>query len=66
MVDVGKKMDDFKSILDARFKYVPAGKTDLEKTFNRIRKEQAKAASESFNNAKFDKWFFGGMKSDLL
>jgi len=43
MVDVGKKMDDFKSILDARFKYVPAGKTDLEKTFNRIRKEQAKA-----------------------
>jgi hypothetical protein len=36
-------MDDFKSILDARFKYVPAGKTDLEKTFNRIRKEQAKA-----------------------
>ena len=36
-------MDDFKSILDQRFKYVPAGKTDLEKTFNRIRKEQAKA-----------------------
>ena len=36
-------MDDFKSILDARFKYVSAGKTDLEKTFNRIRKEQAKA-----------------------
>ena len=27
---------------------------------------EAKAASESFNNAKFDKWFFGGMKSDLL
>ena len=43
MVDVGDSMDDFKSILDQRFKYVPAGKTDLEKTFNRIRKEQAKA-----------------------
>ena len=26
----------------------------------------ASEASESFNNAKFDKWFFGGMKSDLL
>ncbi len=26
----------------------------------------AREASESFNNAKFDKWFFGGMKSDLL
>ena len=27
---------------------------------------EAREASESFNNAKFDKWFFGGMKSDLL
>lgn len=26
----------------------------------------AREASESFNNAKFDKWFFGGMKNDLL
>lgn len=26
----------------------------------------AREASEAFNNAKFDKWFFGGMKNDLL
>ena len=26
----------------------------------------AKEASEALNNEKFDKWYFGGMKSDLL
>jgi len=30
-----------KSILDRNFKYVPAAKTDLKKTFARLRKEQA-------------------------
>jgi hypothetical protein len=26
----------------------------------------AKEASEALNNEKFDKWYFGGMKNDLL
>lgn len=26
----------------------------------------AREASEAFDNAKFDQWFFGGMKNDLL
>jgi hypothetical protein len=30
-----------KSILDSRFKYIPAAKTDLRKTFARIKKELA-------------------------
>ena len=29
-----------KSILDPTFKYVPSSKTDIRKTFERIRKEQ--------------------------
>jgi DNA-directed RNA polymerase sigma subunit (sigma70/sigma32) len=35
------------NILDKRFKYVPAAKTDLEKTFKRVRAElKAKAERE--------------------
>lgn len=34
-----------KSILDPSFKYVPANKTDLKKTFARIRREQAEASA---------------------
>jgi hypothetical protein len=30
-----------KSILDPSFKYVPSSKTDLRKTFARLRREQA-------------------------
>jgi len=30
----------FPSILDQNFKYVPSGKTNIRKTFDRIRKEQ--------------------------
>lgn len=26
----------------------------------------AREASEALNNEKFDKWYFGGMKNDLL
>ncbi len=37
------------SILDQRFKYVPSEKTDLAKTFARIRREQAKAEAEKKN-----------------
>ena len=33
-------------LLDPRFKWVPSEKTDLRKTFARIRKEQAKATAE--------------------
>lgn len=33
-----------KSILDPTFKYVPSSKTNLAKTFDRIRKEQKEAA----------------------
>ncbi len=36
-------MADVKSILDPRFKYVPSHKTNIEKTFARIREEQKKA-----------------------
>ena len=30
----------FPSILDRDFKYVPSGKTNIRKTFDRVRKEQ--------------------------
>ena len=33
-----------KSILDPTFKYVPSSKTNIEKTFERIRREQKEAA----------------------
>lgn len=32
-----------KSILDPSFRYIPAAKTDVRKTFARIRREQAAA-----------------------
>ena len=35
----------FPSILDQNFKYVPSGKTNIRKTFDRIRKEQKEAAT---------------------
>lgn len=31
------------NILDPKFRYVPAAKTDIAKTFARIRKQQAEA-----------------------
>ena len=35
------------NILDSRFKYVPAAKTDLKKTFARIRKQNAERQGDS-------------------
>ncbi len=35
----------FPSILDKNFKYVPSGKTNIRKTFDRIRKEQKEATT---------------------
>jgi hypothetical protein len=35
-----------KSILDPGFRYVPSTKTDIRKTFNRVRKELAAQARE--------------------
>jgi hypothetical protein len=35
----------FPSILDQNFKYVPSGKTNIRKTFDRIRKEQKEATT---------------------
>lgn len=35
----------FPSILDRNFKYVPSGKTNIRKTFDRIRKEQKEATT---------------------
>lgn len=35
----------FPSILDRNFKYVPSGKTNIRKTFERIKKEQKEAAT---------------------
>lgn len=35
-----------KSILDKDFKYVPATKTDIRKTFDKIRKEQKNLAKD--------------------
>lgn len=34
-----------KSILDPEFKYVPSSKTNIKATFDRIRREQKKAAT---------------------
>lgn len=39
-------------LLDPAFKYVPAGKTDIRKTFARIRREQAEAAKRTPANVK--------------
>lgn len=38
-----------KSILDPTFHYTPSAKTDLRKTFARIRREQAKKKAEDSN-----------------
>ena len=35
----------FPSILDKDFKYVPSGKTNIRKTFDRIKKEQKETAT---------------------
>lgn len=36
-------MNKPRSILDPRFRYVPAAKTDIRKTFARVRRELARA-----------------------
>jgi hypothetical protein len=36
-----------RSILDPQFKYVPAAATDIRKTFQRIRKQQAANKAEA-------------------
>lgn len=40
-------MTNNKSILDPGFKYVPSHKTNIEKTFKRIRDEQKKVKENS-------------------
>lgn len=39
------------NILDPRFKYTPAAKTDIRKTFARIRKEQIAATAQERTTA---------------
>lgn len=41
-----------KSILDPSFRYTPAVKTDIRKTFARIRREQEQAATSKASNVK--------------
>jgi hypothetical protein len=41
-----------KSILDRSFRYVPASKTDLRKTFDRVRREQRANADEQRDKVK--------------
>lgn len=36
-----------KSILDPSFRYIPSAETDIRKTFNRVRRELAKARSSA-------------------
>lgn len=55
-----------KSILDKDFKYVPSSKTNIAKTFDRIRKEQKEAAkiqtvkeAQSFNIILHKKFYKG-------
>lgn len=54
------------SILDPSFKYVPSGKTNIRKTFDRIRKEQKEATKIQAtketqpNNIIFNKKFAKG------
>ena len=40
-------MNNFKSILDPGFKYVPSHKTNIEKTFKRFRESQTKIETNS-------------------
>ena len=40
-----------KSILDRAFRYVPSGRTDLRKTFARIRREQQQRAAQNQSEA---------------
>lgn len=41
-----------KSILDPSFRYVPAAKTDVAKTFRRVRRELAEQAAAAASNVK--------------
>ncbi len=56
----------FPCILDKEFKYVPSSKTNIRKTFDRIRKEQKEAAKvqtiqeTQSNNIIFNKKFAKG------
>jgi hypothetical protein len=45
-----------KSILDKGFKYVPSDKTDLKKTFDRIRKQQQQIRQEQKDKVKTINW----------
>ena len=40
-----------KSILDPTFRYTPSNETDIRKTFNRIRREIARAAPKTASTA---------------
>ena len=40
-----------KSILDPTFRYTPSNETDIRKTFNRIRREIARAAPKTASPA---------------
>lgn len=55
-----------KSILDPEFKYVPSSKTNIKATFDRIRREQKKAAKiqtvqevREFNIVQYEKRYKG-------
>ena len=55
-----------KSILDPEFKYVPSSKTNIKATFDRIRREQKKAATvqavqevREFNVVQYEKRYKG-------
>jgi hypothetical protein len=55
----GEKEGQMKSILDRSFKYTPSSKTDLRKTFAKVRREQCLNTKPTVVQNQFGRIFLG-------